>query len=62
MFIYTSNRTYFKKTFKALLNNFTTWTYDKIKQKGMSFDHDFGYSLPLFSFFLKKREEEKENE
>ena len=30
-----------------------------IKQKGMSFDHNFGYSFPLFSSLLKKREEEK---
>ena len=27
-----------------------TW----IKQKGMTFDHDFGYSFPLFSSLLKK--------
>ena len=34
-----------------------------IKQKGMSLDHDFDYSFPLFSSFPpKKREEEKENE
>jgi hypothetical protein len=26
----------------------------------MNFDHDFGYSFPLFSSPLKKREEEKE--
>ena len=25
-----------------------------IDQKGMNFDHDFGYSLPLFSSLLKK--------
>ena len=25
-----------------------------IEQKGMTFDHDFGYSLVLFSSFLKK--------
>ena len=30
--------------------------------KGMTFDHDFGYSFPLFSSFLKKGEKEKENE
>ena len=34
----------------------------KIEQKGITFDHDFGYSIPLFSSLLKKREEEKENE
>ena len=34
----------------------------KIEQKGMFFNHDFGYSFPLFSSLLKKREEEKENE
>jgi hypothetical protein len=29
----------------------------------MTFEHDFGYSLPLFSSLLKKkREGEKENE
>ena len=28
----------------------------------MTFDHEFGYSIPLFSSLLKKREEEKENE
>ena len=28
----------------------------------MTFDHDFGYSIPLFSSLLKKSEEEKENE
>ena len=28
----------------------------------MAFDHDFGYSLPLFSSLKKKREEKKENE
>ena len=28
----------------------------------MTFDHEFGYSYPLFSSLLKKREEEKENE
>ena len=33
-----------------------------IEQKGMPFDHDFGYSFPLFSSHLKKREEEKEKE
>ena len=25
-----------------------------IEQKGMTFDHDFGYSFRLFSFLLKK--------
>jgi hypothetical protein len=33
-----------------------------IEQKGMTKNHDFGYSFHLFSSFLKKREEEKENE
>jgi hypothetical protein len=33
-----------------------------IEQKDMTFDNDFGYSFPLFSSLLKKREEEKENE
>jgi hypothetical protein len=25
-----------------------------MEQKGMTFDHDFSYHLPLFSSFLKK--------
>jgi hypothetical protein len=25
-----------------------------MEQKGMTFDHDFAYSFPLFSSFLKK--------
>ena len=29
-------------------------TFFWIEQKGMIFDHDFGYSFPLFSFTLKK--------
>ena len=33
----------------------------RAKLKGMTFDRDFGYSFSLFSFVLKKREEEKEN-
>ena len=33
-----------------------------IEKKGMTFDHDFGYSFPLFYSPLKKVEEEKENE
>ena len=33
-----------------------------IEQKGINFDHDFGYSFHLLSSLLKKREEEKENE
>ena len=36
--------------------------FQMIEQKGMTFDHDFAYSFPLFSSLLKKREEEKENE
>ena len=32
----------------------------KIEQKGMAFDHGFGYFFP--PSLLKKREEEKENE
>ena len=36
--------------------------FGSIGQKGMTFDHDFGYPFPLFSFFQNKREEEKENE
>ena len=33
-----------------------------IEQKGVAFDHDFGYFFPPFSSHLKKREEENENE
>ena len=36
------------------------YTCVRIKQKGMTFDQDFGYSLPLFSSLLKKREGGKE--
>ena len=32
------------------------------KLKGMTFNHNFGYSFPLFSSLLKKWEEEKKNE
>ena len=28
--------------------------FKSIEQKGMTFDHDFGYSLPLFFFPPKK--------
>ena len=39
------------------------WVDFNNDQKGMTFDHDFGYSFPPFSSLLtKKREEEKENE
>ena len=31
----------------------------KIEQKGMTFDHNFGYSFPLFSSLLKKRGNKK---
>ena len=34
--------------------------YFEIEQKGMTFDHDFSYSFPLFYSLL--REEEKEND
>ena len=34
----------------------------KIEQKGMPFDHDFGYSFLLLSSLLKKEEREKKNE
>jgi hypothetical protein len=34
----------------------------KIEQKGMTFDHNFGYSFPFSLPSLKKRDEEKENE
>ena len=35
--------------------------YKLIEQKGMIFDHDFGYSFPLFSSLLKIQGREKEN-
>ena len=45
-----------------LLQNWKTnkyiWTW--IEQKGMTFDHYFGYSFPLYSSLLRKREEEKD--
>ena len=31
----------------------------RIEQKGMTFDHDFGYSFPPFSSLLKKEERRK---
>ena len=31
----------------------------KIEQKGMTWNHDFGYSFPLFSSLLKKRGKKK---
>ena len=34
----------------------------KIEQKGMTFDHDFGYSLPLLSSLLEKEERRKDNQ
>ena len=33
-----------------------------IEQKGMTFDHDFGYSFSIFSSLLKKEGREKEDE
>ena len=42
-----------------LYYHLTIWK--KIEQKGMSFDHDFGYSFALFSSLVKKRGK-KENE
>ena len=33
-----------------------------IEQKGMTFDHDFGYSFHLSYSLLKKKGREKENE
>ena len=32
---------------------------NRIEQKGMTLDHDFGYSIPVFSFLLKKIEKKK---
>ena len=34
----------------------------EIEQKGMTLNHDFGYSFPLFSSLIKKRGEKKEHE
>ena len=34
----------------------------KIELKGMTKNHDFSYSLPLYFFPPKKREEENKNE
>ena len=50
--------------FISLLRNLINYKpmCTKIEQKGMTFDHVFGYSFPLFSSLLKKREEEKDNE
>jgi len=44
------------KKFKSL--NLRQW----IAQKGMTFDYDFNYSIPLFSSPLKKEGRRKENE
>ena len=33
-----------------------------IEQKGITFDHDFSYSFPLFSSLLKKEGREKKNQ
>ena len=44
-----------------MYNNLHSLYYKGIEQKGMTFDHDFGYSFHLSSSLLKKREEEKEN-
>ena len=46
---------------KNICRNFNS-TLHRTKLKGMTFDHDFGYSFPLFSSLLKKREEKKKNE
>ena len=40
------------------VNNMSFLVFLMIGQKGMTFDHDFGYSFP----YLKKREEEKKNQ
>jgi hypothetical protein len=37
--------------------NYVFW----IKQKGMTFDHDFGHSFPLFSSLLNNEGRRKEN-
>ena len=35
-------------------NGISDYEFEKIEQKGMTFDHVFGYSIPLFSSLLKK--------
>jgi hypothetical protein len=35
---------------------------ERIEQKGMTFDHDFGYSFPLFSSLIKKDKRRKGDE
>ena len=44
------------------MQNSNTISLALIEQRGMTFEHDFIYSFPLFSSLVKKEEEEKENE
>ena len=46
---------------KSVLKGVIDHIMDSIEQKGMTFDHDFGYLFEFFSSLLKKRKEEKEN-
>ena len=43
-----------------LKGHFFKKSFHRIGKYGLTFDHDFGYSFPPFSY--EKREEEKENE
>ena len=42
-----------------ILSKLWLFNISKIKQKGITFDHDFGYSLPIFSSFPKKKGKRK---
>ena len=52
----------FKFKYRKLIEAGFNLSYKRIEQKGMTLDHNFGYSFPLFSCLLKKREEEKDSE
>ena len=39
---------------KTWIGNFNIILYEQIERKGMTFDHDFGYYLPLFFSLLEK--------
>ena len=43
------------------IKTFPNMRTNLIEQKGMTFDHDFTYSFPLFSSLLKKEGREEEN-
>ena len=48
-------RKHFRNSFHYLQQS----TILRIEKKGMTFDHDFGNSLPLFSFLFKKERRRK---